>query len=79
MVSQAKQLKDIIKDEDITAGLEKNQEDRLALQRMAEKLREICGDKYVFLLFDAKYPPKVGDTLEIANLTATFRKKIIKK
>jgi len=78
MVSQNKQLKDIIKNEDITAGLEKKQEDRFALQRMAEKLREICGDKYVFLLFDAKYPPKVGDTLEVGNLLATFKKKIIK-
>ena len=79
MVSQAKQLKDIIKDEDITAGLEKNQEDRMALQRMSEKIRELCGDKYVFLLFDEKYAPKVGDTLEIGNLIATFKKKIIKK
>ena len=75
----SKKLKDIIKDEDITAGIEKDQEDRFALQRMAEKLREICGDEYVFLLFHAKHPPKVGDVLEIANLTATFRKKIIKK
>lgn len=74
----SKQLKDIIKDEDITAGIEKQAEDRFALQRMAEKLREICGDKYVFLLFDAKYPPKVGDTLEVGNLLATFKKKIIK-
>jgi hypothetical protein len=74
----SKQLKDIIKDEDITAGIEKQAEDRFALQRMAEKLREICGDKYVFVLFDAKYPPKVGDTLEVGNLLATFKKKIIK-
>lgn len=75
----SKKLKDIIKDEDIIAGIEKDQEDRFALQRMSEKLRDICGDEYVFILFHAKYPPKVGDTLEIANLTATFRKKIIKK
>lgn len=74
----SKQLKDIIKDEDITAGIEKQAEDRFALQRMAEKLREICGDKYVFVLFDAKYPPKVGDTLEVGNLLATFKKKIKK-
>lgn len=74
----SKQLKDIIKDEDITAGIEKQAEDRFALQRMAEKLREVCGDKYVFVLFDAKYPPKVGDTLEVGNLLATFKKKIIK-
>lgn len=74
----SKQLKDIIKDEDITAGIEKQAEDRFALQRMAEKLREICGDRYVFVLFDAKYPPKVGDTLEVGNLLATFKKKIIK-
>lgn len=74
----SKQLKDIIKDEDITAGIEKQAEDRFALQRMAEKLREICGDKYVFVLFDVKYPPKVGDTLEVGNLLATFKKKIVK-
>lgn len=74
----SKKLKDIIKDEDITKGIEQDQEDRFALQRMAEKIREVCGDDFIFLLFHAKHPPKVGDTLQIANLTATFRKKITK-
>lgn len=74
----SKRLKDIIKDEDITAGIEKKAEDRFALQRMAEKIREICDDRYVFILFDSKYPPKVGDTIEVGNLLATFKKKIKK-
>ena len=75
----SKKLSDIIKDEDITKGIKDDQEDRFALQRMSEKLRDICGDEYVFILFHAKHPPKVGDTLEIGNLSATFKKKIIKK
>lgn len=74
MVSKEKTIKDIIPEIDIEKDLEQQQEDRFALQRMSEKLREVTGDKYVIILFDVKYPPKIGDTISVGNLVAVFRK-----
>jgi len=73
----SKTLKDVIKDETITKDLKEVQEDRFALQRMAEKVKELLGVKYVSILFDIKYPPKVGDSIEVDNLIATFKRKKI--
>jgi len=76
MVSKKeKTIKDLIPEIKIDKELKEMKEDKFALQRMAEKLREVCGDKYVFLLFDANHAPKIGDTLTINNLSATFRKR----
>lgn len=70
----SKTLKDVIKNETITDNLKKIQEDRFALQRMSEKVKELTGDKYVSILFDANYAPKVGDSITVGELVATFRK-----
>lgn len=75
MVSKNKTIKDVIDGGDkITKDLEQIQEDRFALQRMSEKVKELTGDKYVSILFDANYAPKVGDSITVGGLIATFRK-----
>lgn len=76
MVSK-KTIKDIIPGMDISKELKKVEEDRFALQRMSEKVKEVTGDKYVSILFDANYPPKVGDSIEVGNLIAIFKIKKI--
>jgi hypothetical protein len=72
MVSKNKTIKDIIPG--IEIDLKEVQEDRFALQRMSEKIKELTGDKYVSILFDAKYAPKVGDSITVGGLIAMFRK-----
>lgn len=78
MVSKEKTIKDIIPEIDIEKELKEVEEDRFALQRMSEKIKELTGDKYVTILFDVKYPPKVGDSISVGDLTAIFRKIKIK-
>ena len=67
------------KDLDSKITIDKLVDIKTPIEKMEEKLRKVAGDKYAFILFEVEHIPKVGDTLEIANLTATFRKKIIKK
>lgn len=62
---------------DLITGIDTKeiQEDRFALQRMAEKIRDFIGDKYVFILFDVNYPPKIGDEIKVGELSAIFKKR----
>lgn len=76
MASKKKTIKDVISGtENLVKGIQEVQEDRFALKRMAEKVREIVGDKYVFVLFDINYPPETGDEIKVGELTAIFRRK----
>lgn len=46
----------------------------LKRMKMASKLRKICGDEYVFILFDADTAPKVGDSMQVYDMIATWKK-----
>jgi len=49
------------------------------MEKMEERLRKVCGDKYAFILFEVEHIPKAGDFIEIGELKAIFRKKKVKK
>lgn len=48
--------------------------EKTSFQKMADKLRKVCGDDYVFILFESKYPPVSGDSITVGNLKAIFKK-----
>lgn len=71
--------KSIKKDSDSKITIDKLVDIKTPMEKMEEKLRKVCGDKYAFILFEVDHIPKAGDYIEIGELKAIFRKKKVKK
>ena len=71
-----KKIEDLIEDREkiISTAVDEITLERKKLNEMAEKIKKMVGDEYVFLLFPVLSAPRVGDTLEIGDLIATFKK-----
>lgn len=67
------------KDLDSKITIDKLVDIKTPMEKMEEKLRKVCGDKYAFILFEVDHTPKAGDFIEIGDLKAIFRKKKVKK
>lgn len=72
-----KTIEDLVEDRKgiISDAVDSLTADKIKLNRMAEKVRKLVGDEFLFLLFLASAAPRVGDTLEVGDLIATFKKK----
>ena len=67
------------KDSDSNITIDKLVDKKTPMEKMEERLRKVCGDKYAFILFEVEHIPKAGDFIEIGELKAIFRKKKVKK
>mgnify|MGYP001290476621 CR=1 FL=1 len=67
------------KDSDSNITIDKLVDKKTPMEKMEERLRKVCGDKYAFILFEVDHTPKAGDFIEIGDLKAIFRKKKVKK